>query len=493
MDVRIDKRGWKEFPAEAVIVGAFEPSPDGLLAELNKLLEGAVTPIIRKKEFTGELKKHRLVSTLGKLPAENVFLVGCGRREKFDTEVLRRVSGEAARVLREHGIKHVATTLHLLPVKGATMKEKARAVTEGLILGAYQFTKYVTENKEKIRELKSITILEADKSVEEGARTGKIVANAQCWARDLVNEPPTVLTPTKMSEEALKLKKLGVRVIVFDKKQIQKIGLTALLAVSAGSSEEPRFIIMEWKKRKGQPLVFCGKGITFDSGGLDLKPARAMSDMKTDMAGGAAVIAAMRAIAELNLPVSVVGIVPATENMPGNRAYKPGDVIRAYNGKTIDIGNTDAEGRVVLADALSYAVKHYKPKAIVDVATLTGACVVALGRVAGGVMGSDSSLVNKLRLASRACGEKIWEFPLWDDYEELVKSEIADVLNVPKRNAEAGVIAGGLLLQKFVGSAPWAHLDIAGPARMVDKKFYWDKGGSGFGVRLLVEFAKNTR
>lgn len=494
MEILTDKRGWKEFPVEAIVIGAFEPSPDGLLTELNTLLDGAIAPLIRKKEFTGELRKWRLISTLGKLPAESILLVGCGKREKCTTETLRRISGEAARVLRENNISRAATTLHLLPARGATQKEKAQAVAEGTVLGAYHFTKYKTEHRDKIRHVKSVTLLEADKNVEEGAQKGKIIGDAQCWARDLVNEPGSIITPAQLAEEALLLKKHGVKVTVFDRKQIEKAGLSALLAVNAGSSEEPRFIILEWNKAKGPPVVLCGKGITFDSGGLDLKPAQAMADMKMDKGGAAAVLGTFRAVAELNLPVHLVGIVPATENMPGNRAYKPGDVVRAYNGKTIDVGNTDAEGRVILADALSYAEKHYKPRMIVDIATLTGACVVALGYAAAGVMGTDAALVNKLRIAGEASGERVWELPLWDDYQASVKSEIADVLNVPRgKGYEAGAIAGGIFLQKFVEKTPWAHLDIAGPAFVPEKKFYLEKGATGYGVRLLVQFLQNLR
>ncbi len=309
-----------------------------------------------------------------------------------------------------------------------------------------------------------------------------------------MNEPGSSLTPTKLAEHALELKKLGVKVTVYDKKGIDKLGLHALLAVNRGSGQEPRFITLEYSKGKGQPIALVGKGITFDSGGLDLKPANFMGDMKNDMAGAAAVIGTSKAMAELNLPLNVVGVIASTENMPGCNAYKPGDVITGYTGRTMEIGNTDAEGRVILSDALSYAEMNFKPRYLIDLATLTGACVIALGYAAAGVMSRDEALVNKLKLAGEAAGERVWELPMWDEYKESVKSDIADVLNIPGgKGYEGGAIAGAWFLQHFIEKTPWAHIDIAGPAWSIERKHYWDKGGTGFGVRLLVEFLWHVR
>jgi len=494
VDILTDKRNWKESPAEAVILGAFEPNPDGILTELNKLLDKAVEPLIRKKEFTGELGQMKLINTLKKLPCENILLIGLGKRDEFDLERLRRVSGSAAKALRDDGIRTIATTLHNVPTKKATLREQAQATVEGAILGLYQFTKYKTLNKEKIKNVKSLTLLEADKATEEGSAAGKIIADAQCSVRDLVNEPAMTLTPEKLAEAALELKKLGVKVTVYDKKGIEKLGLNALLAVNRGSTNEPRFVIMEYRKGAGAPVAIVGKGITFDSGGLDIKPANYMLDMKSDMAGAAAVIGTMKAIAALGLNANVVGVFASTENMPGCNAYKPGDVVVGYNGRTMEIGNTDAEGRVVLSDALAYTEKTFKPKFMVDLATLTGACVIALGYAAAGVMSKDAALVNRLKLAGDSSGERLWELPMWDDYKEGIKSDIADVLNIPGgKGYEAGAIAGALFLQHFVEKTPWAHIDIAGPAWSIDRKHYIERGGTGFGVRLLVEFLKNVR
>ena len=269
---------------------------------------------------------------------------------------------------------------------------------------------------------------------------------------------------------------------------------TGLLAVNRGSAEEPRFITLEYRKGNGQPVAIVGKGITFDSGGLDLKPAAYMDGMQGDMAGAAAVIGTIKAVAELGLAVNVVGVIASTENMPGGAAYKPGDVVTAYNGRTMEIGNTDAEGRVVLSDALAYAEKNFKPKCMIDLATLTGACVIALGYAAAGVMSKDAALANRLKLAGEASGEQVWELPMWDDYKDIVKSDVADVRNIPGgKGYEAGAIAGAWFLQHFVEKTPWAHVDIAGPAWSNDRKHYWDRGGTGFGVRLLVEFLKRMR
>jgi len=491
VDILTDKKSWKEAATETVVLGAFEQNHDALLTEVNKLTDGAAERIIRKKEFTGEFGQMKSVPTLKKIPAEQIVLVGLGKRDEFDAEKLRRVSGSVGRALRDSGVKTAATTLHLMSAKRSTAREQAQAVTEGLVLGTYQFTKYKTMNKDKIKSINSITLLEADKQAEEGASAGMIIANAQCMVRDLVNEPAMTLTPAKLADAALELKKLGVKVTVYDKKAIEKLGLNALLAVNRGSAQEPRFVTLEYSKGSGAPIAIVGKGITFDSGGLDLKPASAMLDMKSDMAGAAAVIGTLKSIAELGLKINVVGIIVSTENMPGCNAYKPGDVVVGYNGKTMEIGNTDAEGRIVLSDALAYAEKHFKPKCMVDLATLTGACVVALGYAAAGIMSKDAALVNKLRIAGDAAGERLWELPMWDDYKEFVKSDIADVYNIPSgKGYEAGATAGAWFLQHFVDKTPWAHIDIAGPAYVNDRKHYNERGGTGFGVRLLVEFLK---
>ncbi|MEM4247029.1 MAG: leucyl aminopeptidase [Candidatus Woesearchaeota archaeon] len=491
VDILTDRRGWKEFDGEAVVLGVFEPKPDTLLNEINRLLDGAIDHVIKKKEFTGEFGQVRLINTLKKLPCEHVLLIGLGKRDEFGLEQLRRASGIAAKVLRDNGIPNFATTLHNVPAKKATLREQAQAVAEGTILGAYHFTKFKTQNKDKIKNIESVTLLGAEKAAEEGSRRGKIIADCQNYCRDLVNEPASLLTPSRLAEEALALRKLGVKVTVYDKKGVEKLGLNGLLAVSKGSAEEPRFIILEYKKGSRPLVALVGKGLTFDSGGLDLKQPQFMEGMHGDMAGGAAIICAIKALAMLDANANVVGIVPCAENMPGCHAYKPGDLITAYNGKTIEVGNTDAEGRVIIADAIAYAEKNYNPKYIIDLATLTGACVVALGYFAAGLMSREASLANKLKLSGEATGERVWELPMWDDYKEIVKSEVADVKNVPGgKGYEAGPIAGAWFLQHFVENTPLAHIDIAGPAWSIDKKHYLEKGGTGYGVRLLVEFLK---
>jgi leucyl aminopeptidase len=494
VQVLTDKRGWKEWAGEAVVLGMFENQTDGLLNELNNLLDKAVEHVIRKKEFTGEFGQLKLVNTLKKLPCEHLLLAGLGKRDEFTLEHARRISGSTARILRDNGIKKIATTIHAVPCKKTTAREQSQAVTEGTLLGAHQFTKYKTIDKEKIKKLETLTLLDADKAIEEGAKTGSVIANAQCWAREITSEPGTILTPTALAEKALELRKHGVKVTVHDKKSIEKLRLNGLLAVNQGSAEEPRFIILEYKRGTGAPIALVGKGITFDSGGLDLKPAAYMEGMHDDKAGAVAVIAAIKAIAELGLNVNVVGIAPSTDNMPGCRAYKPGDIITGYNGRTMEIGNTDAEGRIILSDALAYAEKNHKPKYMIDIATLTGACIIALGYATAGIMSRDKSLVNKLLLAGEASGERLWELPMLDDYKEIVKSEVADVKNIPAgKGYEAGAIAGAWFLQHFVEKTPWAHIDIAGPASVIERKHYWEKGATGFGVRLLVEFIKNAR
>jgi len=308
--------------------------------------------------------------------------------------------------------------------------------------------------------------------------------------RDMISAPSNEMTPSIMAQKAQEVaKRKNVTCTVLDRKKMQELGMNALLAVASGSQEEPKFIILEYSggRKKDAPVVLVGKGLTFDSGGISLKPSDKMEEMKTDMSGGAAVIAALRAAADLKLPLNIVGLVPATENLPDGRAYKPGDILRSYSGKTIEVLNTDAEGRLVLADTLAYSAR-FRPAAVVDVATLTGACVIALGEEVIGMLGTDEELKREIRNAGEKTGERVWELPLWENYHEQIKSDIADYKNTGGR--PAGTITAAAFLSKFVGDFPWVHLDIAGPAWTTKDKAYIPKGASGIPVRLLVEFLR---
>jgi leucyl aminopeptidase len=363
---------------------------------------------------------------------------------------------------------------------------------EGCLLGLYQFNAYRTEKREEIKEVQQITLVDrAEGKIAEvagGSRTGQVLADATNFVRDLCNHPSNVVTPSRLAEEAKTIaKEFGLTCKVIEKDEAESIGMGAFLGVAKGSLEPPKFIILEYRggKKKEAPVVIVGKSITFDSGGISIKPAEKMEQMKTDMSGGATVLGTMKALAQLKLPVSVVGLLPATENMPSGTAVKPGDVVRAMSGKTIEVINTDAEGRLVLADALSYAAR-YKPSAVVDLATLTGACVVALGNRATGVMGTNPRLIERLKRAGERCGERVWELPLWEEYQDQIKSDVADMKNVGGRGA--GAITAAAFLQKFVDDYPWAHLDIAGTSWNDDARPYAPKGATGVGVRLLVQW-----
>jgi leucyl aminopeptidase len=462
---------------EAIVISVYENDYNSV----QKYDAGNIKTLFEKKEFCGELFTLRLLPSNNKIPSRNILLAGLGKREELDAEKLRKASALASRALRDNNYKSFTLSI----------PEEIQAVTEGAILGLYQFTKYKT-NKEKIKEADTVTVL-GKKEDEYLFNKGKILAESQNYVRDLVNEPGSTLVPREFADRAKsEAEKHGIKVTILDKKKITELGMSALLAVNKGSYEEPRFIILEYKGGTKGPYALVGKGITFDSGGLDIKLSPFMETMKCDMAGGATVLATTIAAAKLKLPVHIYTLVASTDNMPSGNAYKTGDIITAYNKKTIEIINTDAEGRVILADALSYAVT-LKPKCIVDLATLTGACVVALGSITAGILGNNQELMNAIQKAGEQTNERVWPFPLYDEYKEQVKSEIADVRNLGIIQKEAGAIMGAAFLEHFVDKTPWAHLDIAGPAWSNESKFYSNKGGTGFGVRLLVKWLEEQK
>jgi leucyl aminopeptidase len=492
MNVRVVDAKLDSFKTELIVVGLFSPAETvaGELKKVDEKLNGAIAHAIKGREFEGEWQQFRLVSTLNKIPAKNILLLGLGKKDDVTLETLRRAAGLSAKIARDFcGITEYSTTLHNIEIKGTSRQERAQAVSEGSVLGAYQYIKYRTVQKDKIKVISQVTLV--GNGVDASVKKGAVLAECASLVRDLVNEPASNLKPEDLAKEAKKLEKLGVKVTVFDKKMMEKIGLTAVLAVNRGSVNEPRFVIMEYNGGGKKKVALVGKGITFDSGGLDLKPADGMVTMKEDMAGSATVLAAVKAAAMLKLKVHVFGVFAATENMLGVDAYKPGDVVVAYNGKTIEIGNTDAEGRVVLSDVLSYTEKNLKPDVIVDLATLTGAVRVALGHVCAGVMGKDDALINNLVKSGNATGERLWQLPFWAEYQELVKSDIADVFNMSTMPKMAGSIVGGIFLSHFVEKTPWAHIDIAGVSWSDIDAEYLRKGGTGYGVRLLVHFLEN--
>ena len=394
-------------------------------------------------------------------------------------------------------MEKAATVLHGAGAGGLEAEAAAQAVAEASILACYRFEEYKSKAEEATRLLR-LTVVEFDgrrlAAIRRGVRMGRWIAEGTCLARDLVNHPGNTATPAFLARRARSLARRheGLRCRVLDEAAMGKEGMGALLGVSAGSAEPAKLILLEHglsPRRAGRkkPLVFVGKGVTFDSGGISIKPGAGMADMKMDMSGAAAVIGAMQVVAQAGLEQPVVGIVPATENLLDGKAYKPGDVLTTMAGKTIEIDNTDAEGRLILADALAYA-QRYEPAAIVDLATLTGACVIALGSHASGLMGNDDGLAERVEAAAAATAEKVWRLPLWPEYREQIKSQVADMKNTGGR--EGGAITAAALLAEFAGDTPWAHLDIAGTAWTDRARPYVPKGGVGVGVRLLVELAR---
>jgi len=428
---------------------------------------------------------------------DRVLLIGVGDRGDLTLERLREAGGRAANRAGELRVSEI--TVGLSPSWMPDELEAgaaARALVEGVTLGAWRFDELRSEPGEDDHRppINSLTVhvedVEYEAEIRAGAEVGHVLARAQNYARELAIKPANIVNPRHLAGEARRLgDELKLKVRVLDAEAMKKDGMEALLAVAAGSDAEPYFIALEYQGVEDQrPVVLVGKGVTFDSGGLSLKPPQSMETMKIDMSGAAAVLGALRAIAQLKLPAHVVGLIPAVENLPSGHALRPGDVIGSRARKTIEVMNTDAEGRLILADALSYAAR-YQPDALVDIATLTGACLIALGREATGLMGNAQALIQEIEGAAKRSGERVWQLPLWPEYRELIKSEIADIKNSGGR--QASTITAALFLREFVGSVPWAHLDIAGTAWAEKAGAYQPVGPTGVGVRLFTEWVRS--
>ncbi len=486
--------------ADAVVVSLFEgvTSPAGGTGMVDQALDGAISSLIADGEFKGKEGEVTRIHTLGKLPVKRVVIVGLGKQERFDGHVVRSASGAAARFLRRIGVRKAAALAHGAGIGGLEPREVAHAVAEGTILGLYQFKAYKSFNgDEPEAELEELTIVGQDGSTLDetnaGIASGTLMADSVMVTRDMVNEPANVVTPTRMAEIATAVAKdSGLAITVLGREDMITHGMGAMLGVAAGSANEPKLIVMEHLGDPQHPdnnVALVGKGITFDTGGISLKQAAGMGDMKGDMSGGASVIGAMRAIGRMKPRINVFGVVPAVENMPGGNAQRPGDIVRAMNGKTIEIDNTDAEGRLVLADAIAYVIKEKGAKRVVDIATLTGAVVVALGHVTSGVMGTSQEMVDAVLAASKSVGEKMWQLPLFDEYKEQYKSDWADFKNTGGR--PAGSITAALFISEFTEGADWVHLDIAG-TNMTDKvRGHLVKGATGIPMLTLTRLVQD--
>jgi leucyl aminopeptidase len=482
--------------ADALVVGAYaeEAKVREVVGGLDRALGGQLVEMLTAERFQAKPTHVTHLHTGGRLPARRIVVVGLGKRAELTLETVRRAASAGLRRARELGARVVAieTLGERLPTRA-----RAHAVTEGAILGAYTFDRYKREKTEK--RVDELRLVEADgrrrQEAADGARTGEVFAEATNFARDLVNSPANDVHPTYLAKVAVQIArdaKLAVKVL--DRAECDKLGMGAFLGVAAGSQQPPKFIHLAYAPaggRRQRRVAIIGKGITFDSGGLDLKTADSMLRMKDDMSGAAAVLAIMRALPALKPPFEVHGLIAATENMPSGSAIRPGDVLRAMNGTTIEVGNTDAEGRLTLADAICYASDRVKADEIIDMATLTGACVVALGPLCSGLFANDQPLADRLLAAADAAGERMWQLPLIDEYREHLKSDVADLNNVGPRGG--GAITAGLFLKEFAGERPWAHFDIAGPAFVEKDMPLGPKGATGAAVRTLLAYLTPER
>jgi leucyl aminopeptidase len=471
-------------------------TPPRSLKALDKALGGAVARALASGDMKGRKSDELVLYAPGEASGEDrpkrVVLLGIGKAEDVTAETVRRFAGRAVRCAERLGLASLALCVDGLGRLRA--EPKAQAAAEGAVLAAWRFTELKAPDAESPRtEVTSVDLLGAgdDDALATGAMNGAILARAENFARTLQSRPGNIATPSHIAAEAERMAgAMGLEVTVYDEARMEAEGMHAILAVSRGSDEEARFIVLEHRggKKKDPPLVLVGKGLSFDAGGISIKPSAGMEAMKFDMSGGAAVIAAMQAIAELGVPANVVGLVPSSENLLGGSALKPGDVIRTLAGKTVEVLNTDAEGRLILADALAYGAR-LKPAAMVDCATLTGGVVIALGRHASAVLGNDQKLVDEVQKAGEATGQRCWQLPLWDEYRRQMDSETADLQNIGGR--EGSTITAACFLSDFVGDAKWAHLDIAGTAYGDAPAPYLRKGAYGVPTRLLIEWVRS--
>lgn len=490
MKVKVEKKNFIGLKTDLLVVNIHDGKIDNhsFAHVVDKKLNGELKKIFKNEKFTGQEGEIKLIHTQGKLPCTYVAILGLGDKKKFNLEVIRKGAGQLFKLAKQINAKSVVTAVHGGHLGLFKKGECAQAVVEGISLAAYDYFRYVKKSKDHF-QISELSLLCPDpkkvKEVEVGAKRGEVLAKGVCCARDLVNEAPNHMTPLGLAKASQNLK--GVTTKVYKQDWIKKMKMGAYLGVAQGSINPPAFIEMHYKPKANskKKIVIIGKGITFDSGGLSLKPPKFQETMKDDMAGAAAVVGLMSIIKDLNPKVEIWGMIAAAENMPGGKAQRPGDVVTSMSGKTIEVLNTDAEGRLTLADALTYADKK-KPDLIIDMATLTGACMVALGNRIAGAMGNDQDLIDDIIDAGNKSGEPIWQLPLPDEYKAELKSHIADLRNIG--GPYGGTITAGLFLQEFVGKNKWVHLDIAGPSWTEKPHSYEKAGGTGVMVRTLAEF-----
>lgn len=486
------KSGNPEKQRTACIVAAvFDSRRLSPVAEtIDEVSDGYLSSLIRRGDIEGRIGQTLLLHNVPGTLADRVLLVGCGKERELGDKQYREIIANAVKTLNDTGSMEAVCYLTEVPVRGREMAWKIRQAVEAAEATVYRFDQLKSKKDNERRPLRKLVLTVSSRRElgegEQAIREGLAIANGVKLTKDLGNLPGNICTPSYLAEEAHSLASHfsdKIRCEVLEEAAMESLGMGALLSVSRGSHQPAKLIVLHYQggKTKDKPIVLIGKGLTFDSGGVSLKPSLAMDEMKYDMCGGATVLGTLHAAAELALPVNLVGIIPASENMPDGNANKPGDIVTSMSGLTIEVLNTDAEGRLILCDALTYA-ERYEPEIVIDIATLTGACVVALGSQASGILGNHSPLVNDLLGAGRSCGDRAWELPLWDEYQEQLKSNFADIANIGGK--EAGAITGACFLSRFTKKYHWAHLDIAGTAWKSGDK----KGATGRPVPLLTQY-----
>jgi leucyl aminopeptidase len=492
MNITLETRSPAQVETQALVSYVFDEDPvSGRIGELGHASE-VLRRLAKNDELTGKALEMTYIHAPQGLAADRLLIIGAGKKSKFDNAQLRKLASVAIRHLKARGVKRL---VFLTREDGATA-DAAQSVTEGLILGDFEGDKYKTGDKKNSGAFESAALAgwDAKSGAEKAVEKGRIIAEAQNFARSLANEPANYLTPKVLADRAAEMaRENGLECDILDEKRIAELKMGALLSVAQGGPEPPRMIVITYNPPNAVPggpvLALVGKAVTFDTGGISIKPAADMDKMKFDMSGGAAMIATMKALSKLKPAIKVIAVVPSTENMPGGRAQKPGDVQVSMSGKTIEVLNTDAEGRLILADGVTYARKLGATH-IIDAATLTGAIVVALGAVNAGVFGTNQAFTDRVLVSAKAAGEKMWPMPMDDEYREMMKGTIADLQNI-SGGRYAGAITGAMFIREFAEDTPWVHLDIAGTAWLDDAKPWMAKGGTGTPVRTLVDLAMN--
>jgi leucyl aminopeptidase len=499
VDLKIRTADFGRCKTDLLAVGMFSDAKDldRLGRELDAKLDGAIERVIKLGDFKGKEGTSAIVYGNEEIGAKRILLVGLGEKKKATLDTVRKAAAHTAKKSVAMQIKRGSLALHRAFGGRFDLTGLGRVMAEGIYFGSYRYDEFVTGKEDERLGSLSVELIDYDsartRKLNKGLSSGVIIGKAQSYARTIANRPGNVINPPALAAEAKKLARstAGLSCTVLDKKQLAAKGMGGVLAVGSGSQSEPRFIVLKYKGTNRMPPVgLVGKAITFDSGGISIKPSAKMDQMKLDKSGGIAVLGTMKAVAELKLPISVYGVIPSAENMPGGSSYRPGDIITTYSGKTVEVQNTDAEGRMVLCDGLAYAVRQ-KCDPIIDIATLTGACLVALGRYMAGLMGNDEKLIKQLQRASEESGEKVWPMPSGDEYAKEMKSKIADLKNIGSK--WGGACTAAAFLRQFADDKKWAHLDMAGIDIFEEATQFSAEGASGFGVRLLTTFLMNLK